>query len=238
MKVMALDSVCDSLWVCSTLCSCTRFILQKDSVKDGTWQYMVSSNLMSRLDMRANTNTNSFTVLQWSVKGSRAYMAFDASKIQRTMLQHPISKVTLSSASGKMLLMLHATIPRQSLTMAHSLQHFLDKASNWSMSLTVPIWRLSHSEYYIFTCWCFLINDQCPYRKVVCQEQPSPLHCQRSTVWGLDEGWPTYNIYPQPIHSSLRYQDSVWEITGMYWQNTKGTVYISFNILQSNILVV
>jgi hypothetical protein len=69
--------------------------------------------------------------------------------------------------------------------------------------------KQNHGEYDILSADLLLIHNQHPYHKVVFRVQPSPSYRQRSTVRNLDEGWTTYNTYPQSNNSSSRYQDSV-----------------------------
>jgi len=143
-KVTVLSSVCN---LQPSLRPCTDSPLQNDSAKDGARRYMASSNLMSRSDMMINASITSFTVLQRSVKASRAYMVFSNSRIWRTTLPHLISRVMQSSALDRRPSMLPSMVCTQKLEIRQSLLHLHDKANNRSRSLTVHIQQLNLGEH-------------------------------------------------------------------------------------------
>jgi len=154
------------------LCSCTDSPLQNSSVKDGAQRYMASSNQMSRLDMMANANTISFTVLQSKgLKGVHSIQHFQDLKdhaATSNLRSHTIRCFGQEAIDAAF----NGTHPK---ARNQSLLHLHNKANNSSRSLTMHIQRLNLSEYHL-NCWdpFWLISSA--YISWWCTENNCPLH--------------------------------------------------------------
>jgi hypothetical protein len=116
---------------------------QVDWRKAGIRLCTVSSRLMSRLVMKANTSTTILHVLQTNAKKR---VVSDASKTQRIMQPHQIFVVMRSSASVKMPSTLPSMTHNQRPGIHSSLQLLLNRANSLSKSHIASTQKLNHGE--------------------------------------------------------------------------------------------
>jgi len=118
---------------------CNSSLSQRGLAKGGAQRFMVFSSPMLRLDMTLDASITSSIALQRSAEVSGVSRVSGASKTPRIVPLRLTSKAMPSNALVRMLSTPRSMIQRQSLATARSSQHLLDKASDQSKCLTVPI---------------------------------------------------------------------------------------------------
>jgi len=183
--------------------------LQNDSVKDGTRRYTASSNLKSRLGTTVNASITSSLVLRRGVRASRASMVFGAFRTRRTALRRRTSRVTRSSALGRMSSMLPSTVSAPRVKIHQSSPYLRDKANNPPGSLTVCTPRLRLGEYSIYCRHSLLTLSQRLYCPLVCRKQSLVAYRQGPALRGPHEGRSTHDSHSKPDYGVPRHKDRI-----------------------------